>query len=210
MTGYLVLELRGEGSAADAGQVGLGHTQHLRRISILPPPPPPPPPQRTLSMVLGGMPRPVNAPPMVVLLEVTYGYDPKSRSSRHALAPSTSSDLPCAGLRVSLSSAGQRHVTAGAHILSGGVQVGDGVGDERAHAVRQGAQAAQLVGDVVVDAVLVPQRRVQLRPGDKAGARQRARERGRTPVTLASNESHSSMSPMRTPLRVALELTIDT
>lgn len=42
-----------------------------------------------LPSFLGGIPSPVQTPPMEVEEEVTYGYVPKSRSSMSALAPST-------------------------------------------------------------------------------------------------------------------------
>lgn len=47
-----------------------------------------------LLMNLGGIPRPVHTPPMVVEEEVTKGYVPKSISSKSALAPSTRIRLP--------------------------------------------------------------------------------------------------------------------
>ena len=45
-------------------------------------------------MRLGGIPRPVQTPPMVVEDEVTYGYVPKSMSSINAFAPSTRTFFP--------------------------------------------------------------------------------------------------------------------
>ena len=42
----------------------------------------------------GGIPKPVQTPPMVVEDEVTYGYVPKSISNINALAPSTRIRFP--------------------------------------------------------------------------------------------------------------------